>query len=505
MRRHRFMLALLLCAALAGLLPVALAEGPLQVTIYSSPICESCKIFEEQILPPIVQGYGDRLAITMVDILKPEGLAALEAEEQRLGTRNNPSPIIVIGDLLISNDDVLQTEDAFRAALRERLGEPDGSATTAPIAATPGIALPTPALGAVCTTPIYVALIEKDGCESCSRAKTVLQALALEHTGMVVRTFNHVGDAEMVEAMGVELGLPTTRRLIAPSIYVGRDALVGDEISLESVRRTLARYEALGAPPVWEGLDTSTSKSSILERFRNMGPLAVVAAALIDGINPCAFATILFFISYLAVSRRRRRELVLIGLAFSGGVFLAYLLVGLGAMSLMRFLNSFRVVGIVLYALMAVSCFVLAGFSIKDYTLARQGKLHEMRLNLPNGLRERIKGRIRASSGAFAGAAFLSGLFVSLMELACTGQVYLPTITFVVSIPEMRANAVLFLVLYNLVFIVPLLVVLFLAAYGVSAVRFQEWFMRHVATAKLVMVALFLVLGGLLLVQVLTL
>jgi cytochrome c biogenesis protein CcdA/glutaredoxin len=491
-----------LCIAPQG----ALAESPLQVTIYTSPLCGSCRVFDEEILPGITQGYGERLVITTVDILRPEGLALLEAEEKRLGKPNNPSPVIVIGDLVIANHDVWETEAQFRAALLQRLGQPAAPGEQA--SATPSSA-PTPpggpAVEVACTAPIYVALVEKDGCDTCSRAKTVLQALALEHTGMVVQTFNQVRDAEIVEAMGAALGLPSERRMIAPSIYVGRHALVDQEINSANVREALRAYQAIGAPPLWNNLDTSTAKQSIVDRFRSMGPLAVVAAALIDGINPCAFATILFFVSYLAISRRRRRELILIGLAFSAGVFITYLLVGLGAMSLLRLLDSMRMVGLVLYTLMAISCFVLAGFSIYDYTLARQGKLHDMRLNLPDPLRERIKVRIRAASGAYAGAAFVSGLLVSLLELACTGQVYLPTISFVVSIPEMRANAILYLVLYNVVFIMPLIVVMLLAAYGVSATRFQSWFTRHVATAKLIMVALFLLLGGLLMVQVLSL
>lgn len=500
-------LAVLMTLALCLAPPGALAQAPLQVTIYTSPICGSCKVFDEEILPRIRQDYGERLAIITVDILRPEGLALLEAEERRLGKINNPSPVIVIGDLLIANDDPWETEAQLRAVLLERLGKPSPSGEAPAPTDTPTgetTASPWQTVEVACTAPIYVALIEKDGCDTCSRAKTVLQALALEHTGLRVQEFNQVRDAEIVEAMGVALGLPPERRMIAPSIYVGHHALVGDEINSASVREALRAYQDVGAPPFWESLDTSEAKQSIVDRFRSMGPLAVVAAAAVDGVNPCAFATILFFVSYLAISRRRRRELILVGLAFTAGVFLTYLLVGLGAMSLIRLLDSMRVVGIVLYTLLAISCFVLAGFSLYDYALARQGKLHDMRLNLPDPLRERIKGRIRAASGAYAGAAFVSGLLVSLLELACTGQVYLPTITFVVGIPEMRANAIAYLVLYNVVFIIPLIVVMLLAAYGVSAARFQDWFTRHVATAKLIMVALFLLLGALLMVQALT-
>jgi cytochrome c biogenesis protein CcdA len=304
--------------------------------------------------------------------------------------------------------------------------------------------------------------------------------------------------------MGAHLSLPPNRRLIAPSIYVGDDALVGDEITTKNVRQLLGKYEYTGASPFWKELDVRSGKRRILERFRTMGPLTVAAAALVDGVNPCAFATILFFVSYLAISNRRRKELLAIGLAFTVGVFVTYFAIGLGAMSLLRIANTIRIVGLVLYGLMALSCFVLAGLSVHDYFLARQGKLREMRLNLPEPLRERIKGRIRATSGAFVGTAFVSGLVVSLLELACTGQVYLPTISFVVGIPQMRGYAIAYLLLYNLVFVLPLLAVLLLAVYGVSAKQFQDWFVENAARSKLIMSVLFVLLGGLLLIQVLS-
>ena len=98
----------------------------------------------------------------------------------------------------------------------------------------------------------------------------------------------------------------------------------------------------------------------------------------------------------------------------------------------------------------------------------------------------------------FALAAFVSGMVVSLLELACTGQVYLPTICFVVGVPAMRAHAVLYLGLYNLMFVVPLIVVFVLAYFGVSSGRLAEWTQRHVALVKLLISLLFFALGGLL-------
>lgn len=196
--------------------------------------------------------------------------------------------------------------------------------------------------------------------------------------------------------------------------------------------------------------------------------------------------------------------MIAVGLAFTVGVFVAYLTVGLGALELITLMNRLTILRIVVYGALALSCFVLAGISFHDYTLAKRGKLQEMRLNLPDPLRERIKGRIRSTSRAFVGTAFVSGLIVSLLEFACTGQVYLPMITFMAGMPGIqRVEAIGYLVLYNVVFVVPLLIVLFLAAYGVGTSRFTGWLAKNAAKAKLITAILFVVLGLLLLNQAL--
>ncbi len=476
----------------------ASGEGRLGVAIYYSPSCGHCTVFRGEVWPAIADEYGERLDVAWVDVSAAEGMAALEATEARLGTRAPDIPVVVVGaDAYLYDLDMGRLGDAVRAAIEEGLESGTASSGEVGESAEPGGA-PAPAAG---NEAIHVAYVEKDGCSDCARARLVLDALQPEYPQMVVTTWNSVRDAALVEAAGQHLGLPDADRLLAPSVYLGSRALLGDDITLANVRTFLQEYAPSGAPAFWEGLEVTAGRESIAARFARMGPLAVVAAALLDGINPCAFATILFFVSYLAVSRRPRRDLLFIGLTFTAGVFVTYLLVGLGAMRLLQLASAIRIVGPILYGAMAVGCLVLAGLSLYDYILARRGQLKDMRLNLPEGLRERIRGRIRAASGAYVGAAFGSGLIVSLLELACTGQVYLPTISFMVTVPEMRGSAIAYLLLYNVAFVVPLVVVLLLAVYGVSAMRVQDWFVRNAARTKLLMSALFAVLAGLLATQ----
>ena len=86
-------------------------------------------------------------------------------------------------------------------------------------------------------------------------------------------------------------------------------------------------------------------------------------------------------------------------------------------------------------------------------------------------------------------------MVISLLELACTGQVYLPTIIFVSSIPELRVRAIGYLVLYNVLFILPLVVVFVLAYYGTTSKDLTRFLQRNAATVKLGMVILFAALA----------
>jgi cytochrome c biogenesis protein CcdA len=208
---------------------------------------------------------------------------------------------------------------------------------------------------------------------------------------------------------------------------------------------------------------------------------------LIDGLNPCAFATLVFFISYLTFTGRRGRDVLLVGVAFALGVFLTYLLVGVGLLRAIQSLSFFTALGRWVYLVTALLCVVLAAFTFRDYFIAREGNPTEMTLKLPMALRRRINKIIRQSAQmrAFVGVAFVTGFLVSLIELACTGQVYLPTIMFVLSVPDLAAKAFGYLLLYCLMFILPLVVVFVLAYYGTTSEQLASFVNRHTASIKL--------------------
>ena len=121
-----------------------------------------------------------------------------------------------------------------------------------------------------------------------------------------------------------------------------------------------------------------------------------------------------------------------------------------------------------------------------------------MRLKLPARLRRWINCTIREGAGlrAFVPVTFVTGAVISIIELACTGQVYLPTIIFVLGVPGLQVRAGLYLVLYNLMFILPLVVVFGLAYFGTTSQQLGLFIHRRAASIKLITAGLFVLLAG---------
>ena len=70
------------------------------------------------------------------------------------------------------------------------------------------------------------------------------------------------------------------------------------------------------------------TEEAVRADFQKITFWAIIGAGLVDGVNPCAFAVIVFFISFLTVYKYNRREIILVGSAYCLAVFVAYFLLG---------------------------------------------------------------------------------------------------------------------------------------------------------------------------------
>jgi cytochrome c biogenesis protein CcdA len=141
---------------------------------------------------------------------------------------------------------------------------------------------------------------------------------------------------------------------------------------------------------------------------------------------------------------------------------------------------------------------VLAAVSLHDYIKAKQGKVDEMKLKLSLNLRRRVNKVIRegAQMRAFYLVAFGVGAVVSLIQLTCTSPIYLGIVFLIHDVPEMQSNAYLYLLLYNLAYVVPLIAVFVLAYFGTSSEQLGNFITERTAAIKLLTMIVFLVLAG---------
>lgn len=491
--------------------PGTLPCDPSQVhgLYFYSQDCTHCMAVLDDLLYPMQNELGTKLHIRLVEIDYAENYELLIRAEEYYGVipEERAIPTMVIdGQVYIGEDEIREN---LRTVVEQGIlsggipwpdipdFDPAVIISKENAAASAEICTIDSSDGCESGAPIYAAYFFQTGCDSCSRVEADLAYLRTKYPTMIVEKFNVYDDAAL--AMWLAKRANRTDDFHTPALFMGSEAWVGEEeITPGAIEVALQCYATEGSPKVWEAFDEEQASTNMQEQFRNMSWVTVVLAGLVDGLNPCAFATLIFFISYLTISGRKGKEVILVGVTFTLGVFIAYLVIGLGFYKVLDLLgNILNMIARWVYVFTALLCLTLAVLSFRDVSKAKSGNLEDMQLKLPDALRKRINAVIRKGRGTsrYALGAFATGVVISLLELACTGQVYLPTIIFVSSVPELRLQAIFYLVLYNLLFILPLIVVFILAFYGTTSKDLTRFLHKHAAAVKIGLGIVFAALG----------
>ncbi|MFC2030048.1 cytochrome c biogenesis CcdA family protein [Chloroflexota bacterium] len=186
--------------------------------------------------------------------------------------------------------------------------------------------------------------------------------------------------------------------------------------------------------------------SSLMEE-RALLPL-VLGTGLLDGLNPCAFAVLLFFIGFLFTIRRTTASIWGMGLIYVGAIYLAYFLIGLGLMRAVLFVNDHH------FMAKAGSWLVigLGLINLKDYFFPEL----PVHLRIPTIAHGTIQDGLKRAT---LPAAALGGFLVGLCTFPCSGGIYV-AIVGLLAAQTTYLQGVGYLGLYNLAFVIPLLVIL---------------------------------------------
>lgn len=225
--------------------------------------------------------------------------------------------------------------------------------------------------------------------------------------------------------------------------------------------------------------------------------ITIIIAGLLDGINPCAFTAIILLISYLSLNFKTRNRILFAGIFYTLAVFITYFLLGLGIFQFIKQFRHFQLISYILKYGLSISLFILAILSIYDFTKSLKGKNNEMLLKLPDFINNSMRKRIRFQMkdyNIFFGSIIL-GVLVSLFELACTGQVYFPVLGHMVRARNDIIKSFLLLTLYNVSFIIPMILVFIFTYIGFSSKQIGQVFSKNIPVIKFLFIILFIILG----------
>jgi hypothetical protein len=217
---------------------------------------------------------------------------------------------------------------------------------------------------------------------------------------------------------------------------------------------------------------------------------SIIFLAAVDAVNPCALAVLtLLLVSILTYNPREKRNVLLAGLSFTLSVFILYMLYGLVIIRFFQMVSSLAEVRVFLYQALGVFAAVLGVLNMKNFFwYSPGGILTEM----PMSLRPRVKRIIDGVTSPKG--AFIVGAFVTVFLLPCTIGPYLIA-GGILSFMEILAT-VPWLLLYNLIFVLPMIGITLVVYVGMREVgNVSGWKDRNIRYLHLVSGIVMLSLG----------
>ena len=199
-------------------------------------------------------------------------------------------------------------------------------------------------------------------------------------------------------------------------------------------------------------------------------PILTFIIAALDAFNPCAFFVLLFLLSMMVHGRSKTRLLMIgsVFVFFSGLMYFLFM---------SAWLNVFLLMGeLKLVTLLAgVMAVVIALINIKDFFLFKQG----VSLSISDTDRQRLLDRIRKllsmdSLPTVILASIVLAIAANTYELLCTAG--LPMLyTRILTLRELEAaQYYLYLLFYNIIYIIPLLVIVILFTMKLGTRKLSE-------------------------------
>lgn len=211
----------------------------------------------------------------------------------------------------------------------------------------------------------------------------------------------------------------------------------------------------------------------------------VGAAGFADGLNPCAFTTLLLFIGAVTAAvgqaagmgdaGARRRHVWAVSGAYMLGIYGLYFGLGLGVLQLAWFRPFAGAHAITRVA--GLGAVVLGLLMVREFFVADT----RWRVTMPAALHRVARRWTRRTT---VGAALVGGVLIGLCTIPCGGGMYLATLGFLAAIPDRLTGSAL-LAVYNVAFVLPLVLLTAVASARPALLAVARWHVREQARVKL--------------------
>ena len=221
----------------------------------------------------------------------------------------------------------------------------------------------------------------------------------------------------------------------------------------------------------------------------------ITTLALADSVNPCAIAVLtMVLVAILIQNPDKKKKVLQAGLAFTISIYLGYLFYGVILIQLFRtFAEFLRENSFYIYNGLGIFAMIIGALNIKDYFMYKPGGLATEMPIFMRPKAKRIIQKITSPSGAF-----IIGFLVTIFLLPCTIGPYIIASGLLCEIGMLCALP--WLLYYNLLFIIPMLVIVGIVYYGFAKVeQVSGWKEKNIKILHLIAgILLFLVGIGLL-------
>ncbi|WP_048152992.1 cytochrome c biogenesis protein CcdA [Methanolacinia paynteri] len=316
-----------------------------------------------------------------------------------------------------------------------------------------------------------ITVFYSNSCSACKKVVPEIIEITKEYPEISFNYFDLYGSDEnrtIMLAFGEKYGVEYPAY---PVVFTGDSTVLEGKSKIELYLRKVLEAHKNGHIPdaeyessLWSARSPPSEASNVTatDDNRKISLLLVILSGLADGINPCALSVLALLLATLS-SLNSRRKILLGGLVYTFAVFLFYIMAGLGILTIINYSGFSGIFSIAAGIIAIIAGIITLTGGIWEGNAVSPG--------IPVSKRPTIK---KIMERASIPAAFVLGMMVGLFELPCTGGIYI-AILGLLSSQMTFYEGLPYLLVYNLMFIVPLVAIILAVAFGLSPEKVDSW------------------------------